>query len=170
MSGGSGKFSEAFINNCQTCEKIRFDYKLIEDHNTESNYSSYFDNESSSLADSLDLQKTVANLDPMQLNLNQTKCEKSIRTSSRTQASVNLPQNKTFSADKIREIERGNAMLVNKILYHHRRPNQYKMSAACLSKVTSSEINRRRHQEKIIRENEILLKKIQSVKSAVRYP
>ncbi|XP_066152481.1 cilia- and flagella-associated protein 97-like [Euwallacea fornicatus] len=170
MSGGSGKLSDALVNNCQTCEKIKFDYKPIEDRSTESNYSSYFDDESSCLTDSLDLQKTVANFDPIRLNLNQIKCEKTIRASSRTQGSVNLPQNKTFSAYKIREIERGNAMLVNKILCHHRRPNQYKMSAACLSKVTSSEINRRRHQEKIIRENEILLKKIQSVKPAIRYP
>ncbi|XP_076273821.1 cilia- and flagella-associated protein 97-like [Rhynchophorus ferrugineus] len=95
------------------------------------------------------------------------------QTSSRTsRTSFNRPvtQNKTFSSEKLRDIERKNAILVDKILYHSRRPNQHRPHPSYPTKtVTSSEINRKRHQEKINRENQMLLKKIQSVKSSVTY-
>lgn len=77
--------------------------------------------------------------------------------------------NKTFSSDALRDIERTNIILMRKILSNNRRVNQYKVAPKCaeINKVASSAINRRRDQDKIARDNQILLKKIQSVKPAV---
>lgn len=125
------------LNNCETCDQI----KNID------NCSNY----SSSDCDLTSFNEET-NLDSLRLNFDEGKLVAS-RNSARNVAAVR--QNKTFSAEKIREIERGNARLVDKILYHNRRPNQYKSATNILPKVTSSEINRRRHQEKISRENEV---------------
>ncbi|KAH1020990.1 cilia- and flagella-associated protein 97-like [Dendroctonus ponderosae] len=130
------------LNNCVTCEQIKYSQ---EDETLSSN--------------SEGKQESVESL---RLNFNQSKLEK-IRHPT-------VQQNKTFSLEKVREIERRNSMLVNRILYHNRRPNQYKLTVASLPKITSAEINRRRFNEKIAKDNQILLKKIQSVKPAVRYP
>ncbi|KAL1506830.1 hypothetical protein ABEB36_006120 [Hypothenemus hampei] len=134
------------ITNCKTCQEIKA--KASQEHLTDNEYT----DEESHLG-SLSLNLSQSKVDVEKLNLRRQSFQ----------------QNKTFSMEKIREIERKNAMLVDRILYHNGRPNQYKISNVYKPKVTSSEINRRRHQEKIIRENEILLKKIQSVKPAVRY-
>lgn len=61
-------------------------------------------------------------------------------------------QDKTFSEERLRDIERRNAILMDKILRHSRRQNQYK-STAVPNKVASAAINRRRQQEKINRDN-----------------
>ncbi|XP_050308054.1 cilia- and flagella-associated protein 97-like [Anthonomus grandis grandis] len=145
------------LNNCKTCEIIK--NGSIGDNS--SNYSSDYE-DSSAKTDSLDKD---LNLESLKLDFSEGKSLKSENNSRR----IPVVRNKTFSSEKIREIERGNAMLVDKILYHTRRPNQYVQTKAAAPKVTSSEINRRRRQDKINRENQILLKKIQTVKPAVRY-
>lgn len=87
----------------------------------------------------------------LELSLDQT----SSRTS-RTSFNRPITQNKTFSSEKLREIERRNAILVDKILYHSRRPNQHRLHDSYpIKTVTSAEINRKRHQEKINRENQV---------------
>lgn len=63
------------------------------------------------------------------------------------------PNNKTFSEEQLREIERRNSILMDKILKNNRRPNQYGSSIPNVNKVTSAEINRRRRQTQIDREN-----------------
>lgn len=63
--------------------------------------------------------------------------------------------NKTFSGDKLREIERRNAMLMNKLIKNSQRRNQYGC-ATYPSKETSAAINRRRQQEKINRDNLVI--------------
>lgn len=79
--------------------------------------------------------------------------------------------NKTFSSDALRNIERTNIILMQKILSNNKRVNQYKIAPKCatINKVASSAINRRKDQDKIARDNQILLKKIQSVKPAVKH-
>lgn len=61
--------------------------------------------------------------------------------------------NKSFSNDKLRDIERRNAILMNKILSHSKRPNQYVPKTAQTNKVSSAEINRKKQQQKIDYEN-----------------
>lgn len=63
--------------------------------------------------------------------------------------------NKTFSGDKLREIERRNAILMNKLIKNSQRRNQYGC-ASISSKETSAAINRRRQQEKINRDNLVI--------------
>lgn len=66
--------------------------------------------------------------------------------------SAEVKPNKTFSDDKLREIERRNAMLMDKIIKNNLRRNQYGCGPVTI-KETSAAINRRRQQEKINREN-----------------
>lgn len=80
------------------------------------------------------------------------------------------PINKTFSSERLREIEHRNMLLMRKILSNSKRANQYN-NAIDYSKqpkqITSAAINRRKFQEKVFQDNQLLLKKIQSVKSCV---
>lgn len=152
MSSNTSAGSSRLTNNCETCEKIKSDHQL--DKSCSQSYSSDYEEESPSPTQSENDKATPQSLDSMRLNLN-SRLERDNRSSSRSRKPQALQQNKTFSSEKIREIERRNAMLVDKILYHNRRPNQYKSTAVYVPKITSSEINRRRHQEKIIRENEV---------------
>ncbi|KAJ8919443.1 hypothetical protein NQ315_016541 [Exocentrus adspersus] len=78
-------------------------------------------------------------------------------------------RNKTFSPEKLRDIERTNGILMNKILSNNKRVNQYTVAPKTtkLKTVSSAAINRKRNQEKIARDNQMLLKKIQSVKPSV---
>ncbi|XP_017786214.1 PREDICTED: cilia- and flagella-associated protein 97-like [Nicrophorus vespilloides] len=64
---------------------------------------------------------------------------------------------------ELREIERKNNILMQKILRHSKRPSQYKL-APQHSKVSNSLVNRKKQQQKIEKDNLILLKKIKSVK------
>ncbi|KAJ8984557.1 hypothetical protein NQ317_006843 [Molorchus minor] len=74
--------------------------------------------------------------------------------------------NKTFSTEKIRNIDRENEILMNKILSNSRRVNQHKtVPKTSKLNTTSAAINRKKNQDKIARDNQILLRKIQSVKS-----
>ncbi|KAJ8945914.1 hypothetical protein NQ318_002921 [Aromia moschata] len=77
--------------------------------------------------------------------------------------------NKTFSTYELRDIERNNEILMSKILSNNKRANQYKVAprATNHNKISSSAINRRKNQDKIDRDNQILLKKIQTVRSCV---
>lgn len=154
MSGNSSASSSKLTNNCKTCEKIKSEHQL--DNSCSQSYSSDYEEESPSPIQSENDKATPESLDSMRLSLNtNSRLERDNRSSSRSRKPQALQQNKTFSSEKIREIERRNAMLVDKILYHNRRPNQYKTTAVYVPKITSSEINRRRHQEKISRENEV---------------
>lgn len=63
--------------------------------------------------------------------------------------------NKTFSEEKLREIERRNAMLMDKLIRNSQRSNQYR-TVPVPTKVASAAINRRRQQEKINRDNLVL--------------
>ncbi|XP_057651807.1 uncharacterized protein LOC130891218 [Diorhabda carinulata] len=74
--------------------------------------------------------------------------------------------NRTFPDPELREIERNNEILMKKILYHNRRPNQYQSKSSGFKLLSSAAINRKRQEAKIARENQILLRKIQSVKSS----
>lgn len=67
-----------------------------------------------------------------------------------------MKTNKTFSDDKLREIERRNAILMDKLIKNSQRPNQYGTTPVP-SKVASAAINRRRQQEKINRDNLVIL-------------
>ncbi|GJQ77279.1 hypothetical protein Trydic_g20703 [Trypoxylus dichotomus] len=72
--------------------------------------------------------------------------------------------NKTFSENVIREIERTNNILMNKILSNSVRQSQYPAVNIPVIRNTSNSINRRRRQQEIDRNNLLLLKRIQSVK------
>lgn len=80
------------------------------------------------------------------------------------------PVNKTFSSEKLRDIELTNMILMKKILSNNKRPNQYNVPERQnpIKKVTSAAINRKKFEDKIFRDNQILLKKIQSVKSSMK--
>ncbi|XP_050511889.1 cilia- and flagella-associated protein 97-like [Diabrotica virgifera virgifera] len=78
---------------------------------------------------------------------------------------LKLP-NRTFPDSEIREIERQNDILMKKILSNNRRPNQYKPRSTDFRLPSSAAVNRKRQEAKIARENQILLRKIQTVKSS----
>lgn len=79
--------------------------------------------------------------------------------------------NKTFSSEQLRDIERTNGILMSKILSNNKRVNQYKIAPKTtkLNTISSAAVNRKRNQEKIARDNQILLKKIQSVRPSVKH-
>ncbi|XP_060530819.1 cilia- and flagella-associated protein 97-like [Cylas formicarius] len=147
-------------NNCSTCDEISSIFNLQGQEECSSDY-----NDKSSLSSETTTENSV--------RIESTfTCRKESPTTlpSLLRVNGNKLENKTFSSDKIREIERKNAILVNKILHHSRRPNQYIFAEKThVPKVPSAQINRQREQEKISRENQIILKKIQSVKPSVRY-
>lgn len=97
-----------------------------------------------------------------------------ISTSEKSNSSIlHLPRSslsKTFSSEKLRDIELKNMILMKKILSNNKRSNQYNIPGRQnpITKVTSAAINRRRFEEKICKDNQILLKKIQSVKSSMK--
>lgn len=79
----------------------------------------------------------------------------------------------TFSNDKMRQIERENQILLNKILYQ--RSNHVNMSHennAC--RISSAAINRRNRQEQIDLDNNILQRKLEKIerrnKKTVKFP
>lgn len=65
--------------------------------------------------------------------------------------------NKTFSEDKLRDIERRNSLLMGKILAHSRRPSQYSAIAQNNQKVSSATINRKNAQKRIDHDNLVSL-------------
>ncbi|XP_053676568.1 uncharacterized protein LOC128726768 [Anopheles nili] len=77
--------------------------------------------------------------------------------------------NMSFSRDRVREIERNNHILLQRILSTkptlRTQPSKPAKSNSSLnnSRVTSGALNRRKHQRKIAGENEILLQKITSI-------
>ncbi|CAH1100909.1 unnamed protein product [Psylliodes chrysocephalus] len=79
-------------------------------------------------------------------------------------------RNVTFKNSELRDIERVNTILMKKIMSHSQRTNQYNVPPKQygFKKLSSLAINRKRQEEKINRENLILLKKIQSVKSTFK--
>lgn len=74
---------------------------------------------------------------------------------------------KTFSDNRLRDIERDNSILMSKIISKTKRPKQYKIYQQPQIK-SSFDINRRKAQAKIEYENKLLLKKIQGAKAAVK--
>lgn len=72
-------------------------------------------------------------------------------------------KNMTFTNEQLREIERVNLILLKKIM-NHRKPRTKSQSQPPVNRKTSAAINRSRMEEKIERENKILLKKLQSAK------
>lgn len=78
-----------------------------------------------------------------------------------------VTSNKTFSEEKLREIERRNAMLMDKLIRNSQRPNQYK-SVSIPTKVASAAINRRREQEKINRDNLVLEKDLIGLRKKIQ--
>lgn len=72
-------------------------------------------------------------------------------------------KNMTFTNEQLREIERVNLILLKKIM-NHRKPRTKSQSQPPVNRRTSAAINRSRMEEKIERENKILLKKLQSAK------
>lgn len=64
--------------------------------------------------------------------------------------------NKTFTSAQIREIERENAILMNKILTYNRKPSKPKVTLPRYQ-INSAAINRRKNQKKIDRENQVLV-------------
>ncbi|EFA02430.2 UPF0501 protein KIAA1430-like Protein [Tribolium castaneum] len=77
--------------------------------------------------------------------------------------------NKTFTSSQIREIERQNTILMNKILTYNRKPSKPKVTLPNRYHPTSAAINRKKNQKKIDWENQILLRKSQTVKPSIKY-
>ncbi|XP_044256005.1 uncharacterized protein LOC123005963 [Tribolium madens] len=77
--------------------------------------------------------------------------------------------NKTFTSSQIREIERQNTILMNKILKYSRQTSKPKVTLPNRYHPTSAAINRKKNQKKIDWENQILLRKIQTVKPSIKY-
>ncbi|XP_022901433.1 uncharacterized protein [Onthophagus taurus] len=73
--------------------------------------------------------------------------------------------NKSFSSYQVREIERNNCMLMNRIVSQNNRKSQFPITDN-KPMASSSFINRKKKQREIDHNNLILLKKIQSVKSS----
>lgn len=68
---------------------------------------------------------------------------------------VQLEKNKTFTQDRLWDIERDNAILMDKILANNKRRNQYKYPTALKGPaISSAAINRKRNQMKINYENQ----------------
>lgn len=65
----------------------------------------------------------------------------------------NSKRNKTFTEDRLREIDRKNSILMKKIISNNRRPSQYNLSSTENKHTTSAAINRKRQQRKIDHEN-----------------
>ncbi|KAK9739476.1 Hemingway/CFA97 [Popillia japonica] len=73
--------------------------------------------------------------------------------------------NKSFTEKKIREIERSNTLLMNKILLNNVRKTRYPLvDTSPVIKSTSNTVNRKRRQQEIDRNNLLLLQRIQTVK------
>ncbi|KAK6626323.1 hypothetical protein RUM43_006634 [Polyplax serrata] len=72
-------------------------------------------------------------------------------------------RNMTFTNEQLREIERVNLILLKKIM-NRRKPRAKPQCQPTAPRRTSAAINRSRMEEKIERENKILLKKLQSAK------
>ncbi|KAB0799345.1 hypothetical protein PPYR_07225 [Photinus pyralis] len=72
-------------------------------------------------------------------------------------------QNKTFSMEQTREIERRNDILMKKILAHSKRESRYGPNPV-YKKLSSSALNRKKKDMEISRNNLMLLRKIQTVK------
>lgn len=89
------------------------------------------------------------------------------RNMSKSSRPQKIAVNKTFSALALRDIERQNKILMQKILSKNRRKNEYTTPPKTTSKLTTAAVNRRKNLEKIAHDNQILLRKIQSVKSSV---
>lgn len=68
---------------------------------------------------------------------------------------LRLPRgkNKSFSASEVRDIERKNAILMSRIASHNRKPSQYRMDPGYFTKVSNSQVNRKKMQQQIEREN-----------------
>lgn len=78
--------------------------------------------------------------------------------SSRLQRSLNTYPNKTFTPDQIRNIERTNVILMNKILSYNHRPSQHRPPKTMPNyhyKTTSAAINRKKDQDRIDWENQV---------------
>lgn len=67
-------------------------------------------------------------------------------------SSSEIKINKTFSTFQLREIDNDNNVLMKKVLAHSVRPNQHQ-TRTFTPKLTSAEVNRRKFQKKINREN-----------------
>lgn len=66
-----------------------------------------------------------------------------------------IQQNKTFPEEKLRDIERKNAILMDKILANNKRRNQYKFPIKYNGPaISSAAINRKKNQIKINYENQ----------------
>lgn len=65
----------------------------------------------------------------------------------------NGKKNKTFSSEKLRDIDRTNSILMKKIISNSRRPSQYSFIDSNRQSQTSAAINRRRQQKKIDQDN-----------------
>lgn len=72
---------------------------------------------------------------------------------------VHVDQTKTFTQKQLQDIERKNAILMQKILKNNRRKNNYTVPPkyAETKKVASATINRRKQQE-IINKNNMVIK------------
>lgn len=62
-------------------------------------------------------------------------------------------KNKTFSSEKLRDIDRTNTILMKKIISNSRRPSQYTVMESNRQLQNSAAINRRRQQKKIDQDN-----------------
>ncbi|CAH1993745.1 unnamed protein product [Acanthoscelides obtectus] len=93
-----------------------------------------------------------------------------IQRVSRSSTEIRYFPNKTFSSEALREIERNNKILMRKIVSNTKRKNQYIAPPKCAPvKLSSAAINRRRLNEKIARDNQILLRKIQNAKPCLHH-
>ncbi|KAK4886801.1 hypothetical protein RN001_003072 [Aquatica leii] len=109
------------------------------------------------LSGSNSTESLITNSEEHGMNIVMEALEKSSRNL------VARPQNKTFTSDKIRDIERKNSILMKKILAHSQRSNRF-AAAPPTQKISSSALNRKKKDREISQDNLILLRKIQTVK------
>ncbi|VEN39390.1 unnamed protein product [Callosobruchus maculatus] len=158
------------LNNCDTCDCIQngLAIAVIEETGSvdgegnseleKNEYSGNEDvNEQEYLNDSFEQDDDLSDYVP-------TPSE--IQRVGRSCTEVRYIPNKTFSSGALWEIERNNKILMQKIVSNSKRKNQYVTAPkrAPVNIVSSAAINRRKFNEKIARDNQILLRKIQNVK------
>nr|CAH7719932.1 unnamed protein product [Callosobruchus chinensis] len=158
------------LNNCDTCDCIQNGFSTAVTEETGSVYveanselekieysGSQEENEQEYLNDSFEDDDDLSDFEP---------------TPSEIQSCTEIRYipNKTFSSGALWEIERSNKILMQKIVSNTKRKNQYITAPKCapVNKISSAAINRKKYNEKVARDNQILLRKIQNVKPCLQ--
>nr|CAI5843299.1 unnamed protein product [Callosobruchus analis] len=163
------------LNNCDTCDCIQNGLSAAVTEGTGSGYgdgnselekNEYSGNEDVNeqeyLNDSFEDDDDLSDYEPS---------PSEIQRVARSCTEIRYIPNKTFSSGALWEIERNNKILMQKIVSNTKRKNQYFTAPKCtpVNMVSSAAINRKKYNEKIARDNQILLRKIQNVKPCLHH-